>query len=383
VVVLGRLLLADALAMVVRLILSVERNELLSHLAGSPTFYGTLQLIESMGLRVVEIPLHPRSGLDLDALETALRSFRIRACVVTPNFNTPLGCLMPDDAKIKLVGMLARRNVALIEDDIYGDLHFGPARPKPAKAWDKNGLVLLCASFTKTLAPGYRVGFIAPGRFQEQVERLKFAQTAARPTLPQLAIASFLESGGYERHVRTLRARLKQPVEQMDLAVATAFPPGSRISRPQGGSVLWVELPPGVHGIDLYQAAREQGILTVPGSICSAGQHFSLCLRLSAGQPFTPETARDRRAWQARPDQSGKPASLKNLRTVRVPSFTCVPLGSVQRSPLPSHMRGVVAPWLAKPRMTSVAPLPAYLQYVTSAPWVARSFCTMRSLRDG
>ena len=129
----------------------------------------------------------------------------MKACLVVHQLLQPLGALMPDDAKRELVKMLARRDIPLIEDDIYGDLHFDGARPRPARAFDRHGLVMLCGSFSKTLAPGYRVGYVAPGRYRDAVERLKFAQTVATPTLPQMAVADFLENGGYERHLRRLR----------------------------------------------------------------------------------------------------------------------------------------------------------------------------------
>ena len=160
----------------------------------SPTFYGTLQAIESLGMKAVEIATDPRNGIDLDALESAIKRKRVKACLLIPTFHNPLGSCMPDRNKKDLVAMLARRQIPLIEDDIYGDLCFGPTRPKTAKTYDKEGLVLLCSSFSKTLAPGYRVGLTAPGKFKAQVESLKFMNTFASATLPQLAIAEFLHS---------------------------------------------------------------------------------------------------------------------------------------------------------------------------------------------
>lgn len=154
----------------------------------SPTYFGLIQLIDQLGLKALEIPTHPRSGMDLDALARALRSRRVAACLVIPNFNNPLGSLMPDANKERMVTMLARQEIPLIEDDLYGDLHFGAERPHVAKAYDKKGLVMLGGSFTKTLAPGYRVGWLIPGRFIEKTKSLKFTSTGATATLPQLAL---------------------------------------------------------------------------------------------------------------------------------------------------------------------------------------------------
>jgi DNA-binding transcriptional MocR family regulator len=254
----------------------------------SPAYYGALQLIESLGMRALEVPANAGTGIDLPLLAEALQRHPVKACLLVTNFSNPLGALMPDEAKRELLKMLARRDVPLIEDDIYGDLHFDGARPRPARAFDRHGLVMLCGSFSKTLAPGYRVGYVAPGRYRDVVERLKFAQTVATPTLPQMAIADFLENGGYERHLRRLRRALAEQVERVSDAVAQHFPPGTRISRPRGGFLLWVEMPPGKNALDLHERALARGISVAPGPIFSAKQRFSSCLRLSCGWPWSP-----------------------------------------------------------------------------------------------
>jgi DNA-binding transcriptional MocR family regulator len=249
----------------------------------SPAYYGLLQLVESLGMKALEIPSNASTGIDLPLLERALGQHRVKACIVVTNFSNPLGALMPDDAKRELVEMLARREIPLIEDDIYGDLHFDDVRPRPAKAFDRKGLVILCSSFSKTIAPGYRVGFMAPGRYRERVERLKFAQTIATPTLPQMAIADFLEHGGYDRHLRRLRKKLVEQVRHVSDAIAASFPQGTRISRPRGGFVLWVEMPAGTSALDLHARALAHGIAIAPGPIFSAKQRFSNCIRVSCG----------------------------------------------------------------------------------------------------
>lgn len=253
----------------------------------SPAYYGLLQLIEGLGMRAVEIPTNAGTGMDLDLLEAALKVHRVKACLVVTNFSNPTGALMPDDAKRALVQMLAKREIPLIEDDIYGDLYFGEVRPRPARAFDRDGLVLLCSSFSKTLAPGYRVGYVAPGRFQERVERLKFAQTIATPSLPQMAIADFLEHGGYERHLRRLRRSLADQVARVSAAITSRFPQGTRISRPQGGFVLWVELPSNKNALELHSRALAEGISLAPGPIFSAKQRFGSCFRVSCGFPWS------------------------------------------------------------------------------------------------
>jgi DNA-binding transcriptional MocR family regulator len=253
----------------------------------SPSYYGLLQLIEALGMRALEIPANPGTGLDLDALDQSLKRHRVKACLAVTNFSNPVGALMPDESKRALVEMLARREIPLIEDDIYGDLHFDDVRPRPAKAFDKEGLVLLCSSFSKTIAPGYRVGYVAPGRFQERVERLKFAHTVATPTLPQMAVADFLENGGYERHLRRLRRHLSEQVTRVSATIGERFPAGTRISRPSGGFVLWIELPAGKSALELHARALAAGISVAPGPIFSAKQRFANCLRVSCGFPWS------------------------------------------------------------------------------------------------
>lgn len=255
----------------------------------SPVFYGLLQLVASLGVRVLEIPAHPRTGMDLDALEDALSRHRIKAVLAIPNFNNPLGSVMPDEAKERLVAMLGKREIPLVEDDVYGDLYFGDARPRPAKAFDTRGLVMLCGSFSKTIAPGYRVGWAAPGRFRAEVEQLKFAVSLGSPTLPQMAVAAMLEEGGYDHHVRSLRRKLAAQVEQTIEAVSEFFPRGTRVSRPSGGFVLWVELPHGTSALTLFERALERGIAVAPGPLFAAKQQkFSSYVRISCGNPYTP-----------------------------------------------------------------------------------------------
>lgn len=253
----------------------------------SPTYFGLLQLIESLGIRAVEIPSHPRAGMDLDVLEEALGRHAIKAVLAVPNFSNPLGALMPDEAKERLVAMLARREIPLIEDDIHGDLHFGDVRPRVAKSFDRHGLVMLCSSFSKTLAPGYRVGWVAPGRFRDTVEQLKFAQTVASPTLTQMAVAELLDEGGYDHHLRALRRRLAAQVARVSEAVAEHFPAGTRVARPSGGFVLWVEMPTGVSALDLHDRALDRGISVAPGPLFSAKHRFLHCVRLNCGFPWS------------------------------------------------------------------------------------------------
>lgn len=248
----------------------------------SPTYFNHLQTLEVLRLKAIEIPTHPRTGISLETLETVLKKNRIRACLFIPNFSNPLGSLMPDDSKKALVEMLAQYDVPLIEDDICGDLGFAAERPKVVKAFDRKGLVLLCSSFSKTLAPGYRIGWVAPGRFLTDMERLKSACTIATATAPQMAIAEFLTNGGYDHHLRKIRRIYMRQIWLMSQAVGKFFPQGTKVSRPAGGFMLWVEMPEYVDSRKLYEQALKAGITIAPGPIFSVRQGYRNHIRLNA-----------------------------------------------------------------------------------------------------
>ncbi|MFN2570754.1 MAG: PLP-dependent aminotransferase family protein [Gemmatimonadales bacterium] len=255
----------------------------------APAFFGTLQLIESMGLRAVEIPTMPGTGIDLEALDRALRTRRISAVVAVTNFTNPAGSVMPDENKERLVRMLESRGVPLVEDDIYGDLSFAPRRPRAAKSWDRKGLVMHCGSFSKTLAPGWRVGWVAAGRFRDRVGQLKFSHSIATAQLQQLALADFLAHGHYDRHLRSLRKSVAATVRSMSDAVSRWFPEGTRISRPEGGAALWLELPGHATGLEFWKRALESGIAVAPGAIFSSRGGFEKFIRLSCGVLWSTE----------------------------------------------------------------------------------------------
>jgi DNA-binding transcriptional MocR family regulator len=249
----------------------------------TPTYYGILQALETQGLRALEIPTHPRDGIRLDALRVAIAEHPVRACIVVSNFSNPLGSQIPDDKKRELVQLLSEHEIPLIEDDLYGDLCFSWERPKVAKAFDQKELVLLCSSFSKTITPGYRVGWVAPGRFKAELERLKYVSNLATATLPQLVIADFLRNGGYDYHLRKARRAYARQITLMAQEVLRAFPRGTRVSNPSGGYVLWVELPGDLDSLRLYERALQSGITLAPGPLFSAQQAYRNCIRLTAG----------------------------------------------------------------------------------------------------
>jgi DNA-binding transcriptional MocR family regulator len=251
----------------------------------SPTFYAALQALERLSLKVVEVATSPREGIDLDSLAAVLQRHAVKACWLMPNFQNPLGSRMPDDRKKALVELLASHRVPLIEDDVYAELYFGERAALPAKAYDRDGMVMHCSSFSKCLAPGYRVGWVAAGRFAQQVERLKLMTTLSAAVPSQEAIASYLEQGGYDRHLRKLRAALARQQRLALDTIARHFPEGTRVTRPEGGYFLWLELPPVVDALELHRLALNRNISVAPGQLFSADRRFTHCLRINTGYP--------------------------------------------------------------------------------------------------
>lgn len=252
----------------------------------SPCFYGILQLAQSLGLKVLELPTSPQTGVDLDGLKKVITKNKVKACLFVSNFNNPLGSLMPDEHKKEAVKLLLQHNIPLIEDDIYGDLYFGNSRPTCCKSYDEAGMVLLCASVSKTLASGYRVGWVAPGKFTKEISRLKFCHSISNTSLTHEVIGHFLENGRYEAHLRKLRQTLHLNYLQYMRVISECFPAGTKISRPQGGLSLWVELPDHISTTDLYFETMKQRVSLSPGNLFTLQQQFYNCMRLSYGMPW-------------------------------------------------------------------------------------------------
>jgi DNA-binding transcriptional MocR family regulator len=257
----------------------------------SPCFYAALQALERLNLKAIEVPTHSASGLDLEHLARVLERRKPQAVWLMTSFQNPLGSLMPEDKKRALVQLLARHQVPLIEDDVYAELYHGSQAPLPAKAFDTEGLVLHCASFSKSLAPGYRVGWALPGRYAERVARLKLMTSLSGSIPAQAALADYLQDGAFDRHLAQMRRALKRQQEQLLTAVERHFPAGTRMTRPLGGYFVWVELPAPIDALALHQAALGHDISLAPGPMFSARAEFGNCLRLNSGHPWTPQLA--------------------------------------------------------------------------------------------
>ena len=255
----------------------------------SPVYFGILQLAKSFGLYVMELPTNMTTGIELEALKKVISTKKIKACVLISNFSNPSGSMMPNEHKKEVVKLMDFYNIPLIEDDIHGDLYFGSSRPTNCKTYDESGIVLCCSSVSKTLAPGYRVGWVSPGKFKKEILRTKLYHTVSSPTITHEVVGDFLKNGRYENHLRKIRQILNHNCNNYINTVLESFPKGTKVSQPQGGFFLWVELNKKIDTADFYHLAMKHNISIAPGRIFSFQNQFSNCMRLSFGLPWNNE----------------------------------------------------------------------------------------------
>lgn len=278
----------DALQMSLRVL--TRPGDLIA--AESPSYYGLLQLADLLGLKVIEIPCDPDTGLSLEALQLAASQWPIKALVLTARLSNPLGGSMPDARQEQLLKLAARFDIQIVEDDIYGELMFESGPIRALKSNDQEGRVIYCSSFSKTLSPGVRIGWIVPGRYREEIQRLQTFSTHSACSVTQMGVAAYLENGGYDRHLRFIRQEYRKNLSAFQLAVQRYFPEGTQMTRPTGGFILWVSLPARINTKDLHTLALQQGISIAPGLIFSNTEQFNHCVRLNCGLPWTVETER-------------------------------------------------------------------------------------------
>jgi len=255
----------------------------------SPCYFGLLQMIESFGLKAVEIPSDPKDAMSLDALKLALQQWPIKVVLSITAFSNPLGCAMPDDNKKTLINLLQQYDIAMIEDDIYGELQFEGHRPKAVKAFDEEGRVLWCSSVSKTMDPKLRVGWIAPGKYYDKILHQKYVNSIALPSLPQSVAAQVMEQGQFDRHLRQAREAYRQRAQHLIDLAQIHFPSEMRASSPQGGLVAWFEMPKKIDATELYYQCRERDVRIAPGELFSIAGLYRNCFRMSYAKPWTLE----------------------------------------------------------------------------------------------
>lgn len=258
----------------------------------SPTSFGFLQVLEALHLRALEIPTHPRHGLSVDALSLALSTQPVRAVLAVPTLANPIGASMPAAERKRLAQLLAQHQVPLIEDAIYNELAEREEHRRAVKSFDTEGLVMLCSSFSKTVAPGLRVGWVEGGRWNTSLRRLKTALSGAQTSITELAMAELLSQRGYEPHLRRLREALARNVDDARRLIGESFPRGTRVTDPQGGMMLWVEMPPAIDSLALFKACLDEHIVIAPGTMFSATDRYRHCVRVSVGGTWGDEQRR-------------------------------------------------------------------------------------------
>lgn len=278
----------DALQMSLRVL--TQPGDLIA--AESPTYYGLLQLADLLGLKVIEIPSDPTTGISLEALQLAANQWPIKALVLTARLSNPLGGTIPEERQRQLLRLAGDYDIQIVEDDIYGELMFELGPTKALKSHDRDGRVIYCSSFSKTLSPGVRIGWVVAGKYQDEIHRLQTFTTHSACSVTQMAVAAYLENGGYDRHLRYIRQEYRKNLSAFQLAVQKSFPEGTQITRPNGGFILWVSLPARVNTKDLHVRALQQGISIAPGLIFSNTEQFNHCVRLNCGIPWNREAER-------------------------------------------------------------------------------------------
>ncbi len=258
----------------------------------SPTYFNVLQTLENLGLKAVALPADPQSGIDPALFEHTLKNKSIKACLLIPSFNNPLGCSIPEERRPFFVELASKYQIPIIEDDVYGDIHLQNQRHRTLKSYDRDGWVLLCSSYSKTLSPGLRVGWVASERYSDCIKKLQFMSTLALSSPSQWVVADFLKSGHYRRHLRKMRQTLRQSLCKFSACIADTFPAGTKVSQPQGGFVLWLQLPSHVDSFQLYQRAKAHHISFVPGPLFSARDEYRNYIRLTYAMPFDDEVER-------------------------------------------------------------------------------------------
>lgn len=249
----------------------------------SPTDPWLRQTIKDSDLYALEIPTDPVTGIDLSSVKRIIGQEKIAACLINPNCQNPLGFIMPDDHKKELLDLLSDKTIPIIENDVCGELYFGEYRPSPLKKWDTKNNVLYCSSFSKVLAPGLRVGWVVPGRFKEPIKRMKLNRSLISPTLNQAIIASYLKEGTYHRHLRKLRETIRLQHSYCAAALIKHFPETVKMTSPVGGQSIWIELPDGIKGREVYFEAKKKGISLLPGFLCTNLDTFDQYIRIGYG----------------------------------------------------------------------------------------------------
>jgi DNA-binding transcriptional MocR family regulator len=311
----------EAIAITLRALL--EPGDLVA--VESPTYYDYFRQLAAVRARILEVPVRPGQGMDLDLLESAMRGRKIRMIIVQPNVQNPTGAIMPDSEKARLLALAERGGCVLLQDDVYGDLAF----PRPGCRKDRPGnlslfgdyrKIVYISSFSKCLAPGIRIGWIwAPG-FHAELARAKSLASLATNGPAQRVLADYLAGPWFRKQLASMRSALASQLEDYLGLLCAALPEGSSFARPEGGCLLWIALPKGLDASLIFERAAKEGILVAPGELFSANPFFRSHLRVNFGYRLTEPRAAElsrlcriiaggppRRGLHGRGDRGGRP----------------------------------------------------------------------------
>jgi DNA-binding transcriptional MocR family regulator len=257
----------------------------------SPTYYDYFRQLAAAGARVIEVPVvrgrGASGGMDLALLESLLSRQAVRMILVQPNVQNPTGSVMGDEDKERLVALAGKAGAVLMEDDVYGDLAFSQERPASLGRFGGGPGAIYVSSFSKTLAPGLRVGWIRAPFLGREIQRLKSLSSLATNRPAQLALASFLGGAAYRRHLSGMRSALEAQLADYLGALELSLPEGSSYARPSGGCLLWISLPRGVDASRVFEKAAAEDILIAPGELFSANPFFKGHVRVNFGYRLT------------------------------------------------------------------------------------------------
>ena len=256
----------------------------------SPVFMGIIQILNQLKRRIIPMPTSPEEGVDLNQLEGVLAREEVKAVILTALYQNPLGFVMPEKNRREIIHLAEKYKVTIIEDDIYNQCSYDHSEERPIKSFDTTGRVIYCSSFSKTLSPGLRVGWLAGGRKHEVCRRLKMGLTLGGNPVIQAAVAEYLQSPRYTANIYKLQKALERQTREIKQLIIQHFPRGTAVSKPKGGLYLWVELPFELDCLNLFEQALKEDISFVPGSAFGVNGRYNNCLRISIASPVEEET---------------------------------------------------------------------------------------------
>ncbi len=254
-------------------------------LVPSPTYVGIFQILEALKLKAIEVPYRDEVGLDGEEVEKLCKKHRPNAVIIAPNFNNPNGVMLDESSKLELAKIFYEYNVAVVEDDIYGDLpHVGP-RPRPLISYFPNSKsnppLFVCSSFSKTISPGIRIGWVSSKNEIRNVTKLARAYKISHNQLSQISAYEFLRKYPYERHLTFLRKSFHSNIQLALKTLENASEGKMKIQKPDGGFVLWIKSP--LDGQKVLQEAKKRKITIAPGVLFGLSHHWKKYFRINVG----------------------------------------------------------------------------------------------------